>query len=93
MRRETQTYWNEAQFDKLRARRRASFTAKGPLPWRLLAYLLSLSPEVGGVREVVRKRLMDEPRCKAGDGLLDRMLCRCTMPASWNSILHRKADG
>ncbi len=40
----------------------------------MLAYLLSLSPEVGRVREVVRKRLMDEPRRKAGDQALDRML-------------------
>jgi superfamily II DNA/RNA helicase len=73
-RRETQTYWNQAQFDKLRAAPPGKLYSKGPLPWRLLAYLLSLSPEVGRVREVVRKRLMDEPRRKAGDRALDRML-------------------
>ena len=43
------------------------------MPWRLLAYLLSLSPELDAC-EVVRKRLMDEPRGKAGDRALDQML-------------------
>ena len=39
--------------------------SKGPLPWRLLAYLLKMSPEVSQVRDVLRKRLMDEPRIEA----------------------------
>ena len=41
--------------------------SKGSLPWRLLAYLLKVSPEVSKVRNVIRKRLMDEPRVKAGE--------------------------
>lgn len=73
-RRENQQYWNEAQFEKLRTAPAGKLYSKGPLPWRLLAYLLSLSPDVARVREVVRKRLMDEPRRKAGDAALDRML-------------------
>jgi hypothetical protein len=44
------------------------------LPWRLLAYLLKVSPEVGRVRSVIRKRLMDEPRILAGEKTLERML-------------------
>src|SRR5207253_1265713 len=48
--------------------------SKGPLPWRLLAYLLKISPEVDKIRSVVRKRLMDESRIKAGEKVLDQML-------------------
>src|SRR5262249_16995343 len=46
----------------------------GPLPWRLLAYLLKLSPDVAKVRSVIRKRLMDEPRIKSSEKALDQML-------------------
>src|SRR5581483_8179296 len=35
---------------------------------------LSISPEVARVRTVIRKRLMDEPRIKAGEKALDSML-------------------
>jgi superfamily II DNA/RNA helicase len=73
-RRETETYWNEAQFDKLKAAPPGKLYSKGQLPWRLLAYLLKLSPEVSRIRTLVRKRLMDEPRIKAGELALDRML-------------------
>jgi superfamily II DNA/RNA helicase len=73
-RRETMTYWSEAQFEQLKAAPPGKLYSKGPLPWRLLAYLLQLSPEVARVRSVVRKRLMDEPRIKAGEKGLDRML-------------------
>src|SRR5207248_952674 len=38
------------------------------------AYLLKVSPEVGRVRSVIRKRLMDEPRIHAGEKALERML-------------------
>ena len=48
--------------------------SKGPLPWRLLAYLLKISPEVSKVRTVLRKRLMDAPRLAASEKALDRML-------------------
>ena len=52
----------------------ARLYSKGPLPWRLLAYLLELSPEVNKIRSVIRKRLLDSPRIKAGELQLDRML-------------------
>jgi hypothetical protein len=73
-RRETETYWNEAQFEKLKAAPPGKLYSKGQLPWRLLAYLLKLSPEVSRIRNLVRKRLMDEPRIKAAELALDRML-------------------
>lgn len=73
-RRDNETYWNEAQFQKLREAPAGKLYSKGPLPWRLLAYLLQHSPEVDRIRTVVRKRLMDEPRIKAAEVKLDQML-------------------
>lgn len=73
-RRDRQTYWNEAQFEKLRNSPPGKLYSKGPLPWRLLAYLLKISPEVERIRVVVRKRLLDEGRVRAGEQGLDRML-------------------
>ncbi|HQU42399.1 MAG: helicase [Planctomycetia bacterium 21-64-5] len=73
-RRENQTYWNEQQFDKLRLAPPGKLYSKGQLPWRLLAYLLSISPDVDLIRKLIRKRLMDEPRIRAGEQALDRML-------------------
>ncbi|HEV3021412.1 MAG TPA: DEAD/DEAH box helicase [Pirellulales bacterium] len=73
-RRETETYWNEAQFEKLKAAPPGKLYSKGHFPWRLLAYLLKLSPEVNRIRALVRKRLMDDPRIRAAEIELDRML-------------------
>src|SRR5262249_57082832 len=73
-RRDTVVYWSEGQFQQLQAAPPGKLYSKGPLPWRLLAYLLKLSPEVSKVRAVVRKRLMDAPRVKASEAALDRML-------------------
>jgi superfamily II DNA/RNA helicase len=67
-------YWTEADFDRLRAAPPARLYSKGPLPWRLLAYLLKISPDVEKIRTVVRKRLLDGPRVEAGMKQLDRML-------------------
>jgi superfamily II DNA/RNA helicase len=73
-RRETVQYWSEAQFKQLQAAPPGKLYSKGPLPWRLLAYLLKLSPDVDKVRALVHKRLMDEPRIRAGEIALERML-------------------
>jgi superfamily II DNA/RNA helicase len=73
-RRETITYWTEGQFDRLKAAPPGKLYSKGPIPWRLLAYLLKLSPEVERVRKALRKRLMDEPRIKASEKALESML-------------------
>jgi superfamily II DNA/RNA helicase len=67
-------YWTESDFDRLKAAPPARLFSKGPLPWRLLAYLLKVSPDVEKVRGVVRKRLLDQPRVEAGMKQLDRML-------------------
>jgi hypothetical protein len=73
-RRDTEQYWNEAQFEKLRAAKPGKLYSRGPLPWRLLAYMLDASPEVDRIRRLVAKRLMDSPRLEAGQRELDRML-------------------
>ncbi|MBA4064761.1 MAG: helicase [Isosphaera sp.] len=67
-------YWTEADFDRLKAAAPARLYSKGPLPWRLLAYLLKVSPDVEKIRSVVRKRLLDQPRIEAGLKQLNRML-------------------
>jgi superfamily II DNA/RNA helicase len=73
-RRENAQYWSEGQFDKLKGAPPGKLYSKGPLPWRLLAYLLKISPEVARVRTVIRNRLMDEPRIKASEKALESML-------------------
>ncbi|WP_435019939.1 DEAD/DEAH box helicase [Tundrisphaera sp. TA3] len=73
-RRETEQYWVEGHFNQLQAAPSGKLYSKGPLPWRLLAYLLEVSPEVEVIRAAVRKRMMDDPRIAAGEKALDRML-------------------
>lgn len=73
-RREGVQYWNEATFDRLKTALPGKLFSKGPLPWRLLAYLLKLTPEIEPIRAVVRKRLLDEARVIAGVKQLDVML-------------------
>jgi superfamily II DNA/RNA helicase len=67
-------YWTEGMFDRLKTAPPGRLYSKGPLPWRLLAYLLKISPEVERVRRVLRKRLMDAPRIAAQEKQLERML-------------------
>lgn len=67
-------HWTENQFNALQVAAPVRLYSKGPLPWRLLAHLLSLSPDVGRVRAVIRKRLLDSARVRAGEVLLERML-------------------
>lgn len=73
-RRDGEVYWTAAQFEKLRTSPPAKIYSKGHLPWRLLAYMLQTSPEVDRLRQVVNRRLMDEPRIQAGQKELTRML-------------------
>lgn len=74
LRSEKTVYWTEAQFEQLRNAPPGKLYSKGPLPWRLLAYLLQISPEVSKVRNVLRKRFMDEARVRSSENNLDRML-------------------
>ena len=73
-RRSNEQYWSEAQFNKLCAAPPGNLASRGPLPWRLLAYMLDASPEVDLIRQLVGKRLMDSRRIEAGQKELDRML-------------------
>jgi superfamily II DNA/RNA helicase len=73
-RRENAQYWGEGQFKQLQAAPPGKLYSKGPLPWRLLAYLIKVSPEVAKIRNVLRKRLMDDPRIRASEKALDSML-------------------
>lgn len=73
-RRKTQQYWSEAQFQKLQTTLPGKLSSRGPLPWRLLAYLLKISPDVIRLRSFVRKRLMEPKRLDAGEKALTRML-------------------
>lgn len=67
-------YWDEAQFQKLRTAPSGNLVSRGPLPWRLLAYLLELSPDVDRLRQLVRKRLMEPKALEQGLKQLDKML-------------------
>jgi hypothetical protein len=73
-RRSTEQYWTEAQWDKLRAAPPLRLVSRGPLPWRLLAYMLDASPEVEPIRRLVGKRLMDSGHLLAAQKQLDQML-------------------
>jgi superfamily II DNA/RNA helicase len=73
-RREGVKYWGEGDFERLKAAPPGKLYSKGPVPWRLLAYLLKVSPDVEKVRVVIRKRLLDEGRIIAGEKALDQML-------------------
>jgi superfamily II DNA/RNA helicase len=67
-------YWDEAQFVKLRGAPPRDLISQGQLPWRMLAYMLQLSPDVERVRHLVRKRLMDPKRVDQAQKDLHQML-------------------
>lgn len=73
-RRPNEQYWNEPQFQKLIAAPPGKLASKGQLPWRLLAYLLKLSPDVGRLVTFVRKRLLDSGSMERAEKRLQEML-------------------
>jgi superfamily II DNA/RNA helicase len=73
-RRKTEQYWESVHFEKLQTAPPGKLFSKGQLPWRLLSYLLEISPDVELLRAVVRRRLMDAPRIDAGQKSLTKML-------------------
>ena len=73
-RREGVKYWTQPQFEKLIASPPANLASRGPLPWRLLAYMLDISGEVEPIRKLVAGRLMDDKGHVAAQKQLDRML-------------------
>lgn len=70
----TETYWTEGQFQRLAQSPPSRLRSRGPLPWRLLAYMLQASPEVDRVRALVAKRLSDPRHLEAGQKQLEQML-------------------
>lgn len=64
------TYWNPEQFAKLQTAPPARLASRGRLTWRWLAYLLDANPAVEPIRDVIRRRLMDQPSV---DGELKRL--------------------
>ncbi len=73
-RRETEQYWSKEQFEKLRAAPPGKLTSQGPLPWRLLAYLLEITPDVIHLRDFVAKRLLEGKHVSEAQKELDRRL-------------------
>ena len=67
-------YWDEAQFQKLRGAPPRDLISQGHLPWRMLAYMLQLSPDVDRLRHLVQKRLMDPKRLDHAEKHLHQML-------------------
>src|SRR5436190_12069647 len=49
-RREGVKYWGEGDFERLKSAPPGKLYSKGPLPWRLLAYMLKVSPEISIIR-------------------------------------------
>ncbi|HZN67875.1 MAG TPA: DEAD/DEAH box helicase [Tepidisphaeraceae bacterium] len=68
------TYWNPEQFTKLQTAPPVRLASRGNLTWRWLAYLLEASPAVEPIRQVIRRRLMDQPTVDAELKRLNRML-------------------
>jgi superfamily II DNA/RNA helicase len=73
-RRAGETYWNKDQFEKLRIAPSAKLASRGPLPWRLLAHMLRLNPEVQPLRDLVGKRLLPTQDIAKAQIELNRML-------------------
>jgi superfamily II DNA/RNA helicase len=57
-RREGQQYWTEQQFQQLINAPATDLASRGPLPWRLLVYMLDASPDVELIRKLVAGRLL-----------------------------------
>jgi superfamily II DNA/RNA helicase len=73
-RRKTEQYWSEPQFDKLVAAPPGKLASRGGLPWRLLAYLLTISPEVSRLQTFIGKRLLEPQRVEHAERQLTQML-------------------
>jgi len=67
-------YWNEKQFRRLIEAPAGDLVSRGDIPWRLLAYLLSESPEVKRLHDFVDGRLLGPKACEAAHDRLDEML-------------------
>ncbi|MDA1050045.1 MAG: DEAD/DEAH box helicase [Planctomycetota bacterium] len=73
-RRTNQQYWTQQQFEQLRNAPSSKLVSRGPLPWRLLAYMLDVSPDLALIRSLVDKRLLEGKQFESGQKTLNRML-------------------
>ncbi|MEZ6094314.1 MAG: DEAD/DEAH box helicase [Pirellulaceae bacterium] len=73
-RREGVQYWNEQQFEQLVNSKSADLESRGPLTWRLLAYMLDASPDVDRIRHLVGRRLLQGKAVEQAEKQLTRML-------------------
>jgi superfamily II DNA/RNA helicase len=73
-RRPSEQYWTQAQWDKLRAAPPLRLASRGPIPWRLLATMLAVSPQVEPIRRLVRRRLLEGGQVASAQQELTRML-------------------
>lgn len=73
-RRKNEQYWNEDQFQKLTDAPPGHLASRGDLPWRMLAYLLQISPDVTRLREFAHKRLLPVKQQEKVDERLTRQL-------------------
>ena len=73
-RREGQQYWTQEQFEKLVAAPSTDLASRGPLPWRLLVYMLDASPDLDLIRKLVAGRLLDPKTQVAAQKQLNRQL-------------------
>ena len=73
-RRDGYQYWNENQFEQLIQSPSANLGSRGPLTWRLLVYMLDISPDVEKVRKLVAGRLLQGKKQEQAQKQLDRML-------------------
>ncbi|MBQ15840.1 MAG: helicase [Planctomycetaceae bacterium] len=67
-------YWNEKQFQRLIASPPGNLSSQGDIPWRLLAYLLTVSPCVDRLRSFLDKRLLTPRQGVTAHKRLDGML-------------------
>ena len=73
-RRDTEQYWNEAQFEKLRAAQPGKLYSQGPLPWRLLGLHARRLARGGPDPQAGGQAADGQRRIEAGQRELDRML-------------------
>ncbi|MBQ3350359.1 MAG: DEAD/DEAH box helicase [Thermoguttaceae bacterium] len=67
-------YWSEKQFQVLQNAKAENLHSVGQIPWRLLAFMLQASPDVGQLRKLVQDRLLDSGRMERGQRDLDQAL-------------------
>ncbi len=74
-RRANEQYWSEEQFQKVIDAPSRNLVSRGDLPWRLLAYLLKVSPDADRLRKFANKRLLSvKDQEKVNDRLTKQLL-------------------